>query len=67
MRGLVIGHWARQVVLIFFVLISIETVSMMCSYASEEAGTGSQVDPAKAQSVRAKFMARLEEVGDLST
>jgi hypothetical protein len=65
-RRLVIGHWVRQIILTFFVLISIEAVSMMCSYASEEAGTGSKVDPAKAQSVRAKFMARLEEMGDLS-
>lgn len=66
MRRLVIAHWARQIVLTFFVLISIEAVSMMCSYASEEPGPGSKVDPAKAQSVKAKFMARLEEMGDLS-
>lgn len=66
MRRLVIAHWTRQIVLTFFVLISIEAVSMMGSYASEEPGPGSKVDPAKAQSVRAKFMARLEEMGDLS-
>ena len=66
MRRLVIAHWARQIVLTFFVLISIEAVSMMCSYASEESGLGSKVDPAKAQSVKAKFMARLEEMRDLS-
>ena len=66
MRRLVIAHWARQIVLTFFILISIEAVSMMCSYASEEPGPGAKVDPAKAQSVREKFMARLEELGDLS-
>jgi hypothetical protein len=66
MRGLAIGRWSRQMFMTFLVFTCIESVPMMCVQASEEANVGSRVDPAKAQSVRAKFMARLEEMGDLS-
>jgi hypothetical protein len=66
MPGLAIGHWSRQVFMTFLVFTLITSVPMMCVYASEETNTGSRVDPVKAQSVRAKFMARLEEMGDLS-
>lgn len=66
MRGLAIGRWSQQVFMTFLVFTFIESVPMMCVYASEEANVGSRVDPAKAQSVRAKFMVRLEEMGDLS-
>lgn len=66
MRGLAIGRWSQQVFMTFLVFTFIESVPMMCVYASEEANVGPRIDPAKAQSVRAKFMARLEEMGDLS-
>lgn len=66
MRGLAIGRWSQQVFMTFLVFTSIESVPMMCVYASEEANVGSRVDPARAQSVRAKFMVRLEEMGDFS-
>jgi len=66
MRGLAIGRWSRQIFMAFLVFTFIESVPMMWVYASEEANVGSRVDPAKAQSVRAKFMTRLEEMENLS-
>jgi hypothetical protein len=66
MRGLAIGRWSQQMFMTFLVFALVESVPMMCVYASEEANVGSRVDPAKAQSVRAKFMTRVEEMGELS-
>ena len=66
MREFVMGHWSRQVFMTLLVFSCIESVPMMCVHASEEADVGSRVDQAKAQLVREKFMARLEELGDLS-
>jgi hypothetical protein len=66
MRGLIIAGWSQQIFMIFLALAFVESVPMVRVYASEEANIGSRVDPAMAQSVRAKFMTRLEETGDLS-
>lgn len=66
MRGLAIGRWSQQMFMTFLVFAFIESVPMICVYASEDTNVGSRVDPATAKSVRAKLMARVEEMGDLS-
>jgi hypothetical protein len=66
MARFVFGHWIGDVLLTILVVASIESAFVTSVCASEETTPELRVEPAKDQSSKAKFMARLEEMRDFS-
>lgn len=66
MRSLKTSQWARQVLFAIWALVAMDVFLIVRAYASEDPGTGIQSDHPKTQAVRAKFMARLEEMRNIS-